>query len=260
MSREEYGGVQAAYYDSYFTGVPGDVEFYLEVARGSGALGVLELGCGTGRTLLPIAAAGIASVGLERAPEVLAMCAAKVAAAGLAEQVELVSADMREFSLDRQFSLVIAPYRTFQHLLTIQDQKAALDCIYRHLVPGGLFVLNVFDPLRDLAQRAWEEGEGVESEKDAEFVDPNSGQVVEVWFKRTYDLLQQLLLQEFTFRRLTDDGPVDESATLTMRYAHRYEMAHLLEAQSFHIKGLYGGFAGQPYRGYGEQIWIAERS
>ena len=51
----EYEGVQARYYNEYFSGVSGDVEFYLEVAASAGKGGVLELGSGTGRILQPLA-------------------------------------------------------------------------------------------------------------------------------------------------------------------------------------------------------------
>ena len=115
----EYEGVQARYYDEYFSGVPGDVEFYLGIAASAGGEGgVLELGCGTGRILLPLATSGLPVVGLEISPEMLSLCRRKLEAAPpeVDQTVELVRGDMRDFSLGRQFSIIIAPYRTFQHL------------------------------------------------------------------------------------------------------------------------------------------------
>lgn len=55
---QEYDRADAAFYDYYATGLEGDVQFYVEEARKSGSP-VLELGCGTGRILIPIAEAGI---------------------------------------------------------------------------------------------------------------------------------------------------------------------------------------------------------
>jgi SAM-dependent methyltransferase len=166
---------------------------------------------------------------------------------------------MREFSLGRQFSLIIAPYRTFQHLLSPVDQRGALRCIREHLEPGGLFVFNVFDPLRDLADRAWSDDR--ELRKDLEFEDPKTGEVVEVWYRRDYDLIHQLLQQELIFRRLAEGGGEVSSVPtrLVLRYAGRFEMEHLLEAENLRVRTLYGGFRGEPYAGYGEQVWTVER-
>jgi SAM-dependent methyltransferase len=257
----EYEGVQARYYDEYFSGVPGDVEFYLEVAAKSGREGVLELGSGTGRILLPLAAAGIPVVGLERSEEMLQLARRNLKAvqAEFHQRVELVQGDMREFSLGRMFPLIIAPYRTFQHLLNPADQRAALRCIREHLEPGGIFVFNVFDPLQDLAARAW--SDDTELRKDLDFDDPETGELIEVWYRRGYDLVQQLLQQELVFRRPAKSGGEISSvpSRLVLRYAGRFEMEHLLAGCDLRVKHLYGGFRGEPYPGYGEQVWIVER-
>ena len=69
---QEYEQVYPAYYDCLELGQPGDVRFYVEEARRAGAP-VLELGCGTGRTLIPVAQAGIDIVGLDRSPAMLSI-------------------------------------------------------------------------------------------------------------------------------------------------------------------------------------------
>jgi len=50
-----------------------DVEFYVDLARSAGGT-VLELGCGTGRILIPTAAAGCEIVGLDISEYMLAKC------------------------------------------------------------------------------------------------------------------------------------------------------------------------------------------
>ena len=46
----------------------------------------------------------------------------------------------------RQYPLVTIPFRAFQHLIQISEQKACLDCVYRHLLRDGLLILDVFRP------------------------------------------------------------------------------------------------------------------
>src|ERR1022692_1481704 len=87
-----------------------DKDFYL--ARAHEAQGpVLELGCGTGRILLPIAQAGVDITGLDASSAMLDICRARLDAAGLA--APLVTGDMRTFDLGRKFALIAIPFRPF---------------------------------------------------------------------------------------------------------------------------------------------------
>src|SRR5262245_48031980 len=111
-----YEQVQARYYDYTSTGLEGDLQFYVEEAQKAGSP-ALELGCGTGRILIPVAEAGVEIVGLDLSDDMLAIARRKVDA--LPEEVrgriEIVRGDMRTFSLGRRFRLVIIPYRAFLH-------------------------------------------------------------------------------------------------------------------------------------------------
>src|SRR5215831_19480122 len=142
---DEYEGPLARNYDALY-GVmrdpSGDAAFYRGLAQESGGP-VLELACGTGRVLLPIAALGMSCVGVDASPAMLAALRAKNPPPNL----ELVEGRMESFDLgDRRFRLITCPFRAFQHLLDVPAQLAALANVRRHLAPGGTFVLDVFDP------------------------------------------------------------------------------------------------------------------
>ncbi len=248
----------ARFYDHYFTGVEGDVEFYVSTALEAGSP-VLELGCGTGRVLLPTAAAGVEVAGLEVDEAMLAMARRKLAVtdAQVREKVELVRADMEEFDLGRRFRLVTVPYRTFQHLLTPVDQQQTLQCVHRHLEDGGVLALNIYDPLRDIAGNNFT----APLQKDTDFVDSETGNEVVVCYSRSYDPEVQLLEQEMVFEETDRTGRVvcRTYSRLQLRYAFRYEMQYLLERCGFAVEELYGDFQGRPFPGYGEQIWIARK-
>jgi len=129
-----------------------DVPFYVELAREAALTGqaVLELGCGTGRVTIPIAQAGVEVVGLDNAPAMLNVARRKATTAGV--DVRWVAADMRSFKLEQRFGLVIVPFRSFLHLLTDADQRACLERIHEHLLPGGRLALNFF--VQKLAARS----------------------------------------------------------------------------------------------------------
>ena len=79
-----------------------DVAFFVEAATAAGSP-VLEVGCGTGRVLIPTARAGIDIVGLDLSPHMLAVCRQRLQTESEAvrARVRLVEADMRDFDLGR---------------------------------------------------------------------------------------------------------------------------------------------------------------
>src|SRR5271165_7218240 len=95
-------------------------DFYDAAASLSGGP-VLELGCGTGRMLVPLAQAGLHVTGLDISQRMLERAAEKRARLEAAQhdRVRLVQGDMTLFDLGEQFPLVIIPFRPFQHLLTV---------------------------------------------------------------------------------------------------------------------------------------------
>ncbi len=258
----EYDRADAAFYDSYSTGTEGDLPFYVEEARKAGSP-VLELGCGTGRILIPTAEAGVTVTGLDRAPSMLAVARQKVARLDPAIQsrITLVEGDMRIFSLGRRFNLVMVPFRAFLHLLTVEDQRQALGCIRDHLVHDGRLVLNIFDPRLDalVAQRGLL---GAAQKKTDEFVHPETGRRVILWTTVQNDLERQIIEEERIFEEVDGEGKMVSRMynLLTLRFIYRYEMQHLLELCGFEVEALYGDFQRGPFRAGGEQVWVARRS
>lgn len=82
-----------------------DVEFFVDTAIESGSP-VLEVGCGTGRVLIPTARAGISITGLDLSDHMLDVCRAalKEESRDVQERVNLVQGDMRDFNLGQKFS------------------------------------------------------------------------------------------------------------------------------------------------------------
>src|SRR5436853_1719379 len=107
-----------------------DIAFFVEAAKQAGST-VLEVGCGTGRVLIPTARAGVDIVGLDLSPHMLAVCRERLGHESTAVQsrVQLVQADMRNFNLERTFRLITVPFRPFQHLITVDEQRECLESI-----------------------------------------------------------------------------------------------------------------------------------
>ncbi|HEV2772103.1 MAG TPA: class I SAM-dependent methyltransferase [Thermoleophilaceae bacterium] len=109
---------------------------------------VLELGAGTGRVALDLAAGGHEVTALDSDPVLVAACAERARARGL--RVEAVCADARSFSLGRRFALVLAPMQVVQLLEDARGRDAMLLRVLDHLNPGGLLALALADPFAGL--------------------------------------------------------------------------------------------------------------
>jgi SAM-dependent methyltransferase len=119
------------------------LSFYAELAR-QNPEGVLELACGTGQLAVPIAGAGVPIVGLDRSAAMLTTARSRAQAAGVT--CDLVEGDMRAFDLGQRFGLVFVARNSLLHLSSAEDIVATFMAVRRHLVPGGVFAFDVFNP------------------------------------------------------------------------------------------------------------------
>ena len=130
-------------YDAWMSDWAGEMDFYRglaaeEVKCKEGI--VLDVACGTGRIGLRLAEDGIFVIGLDRSPDMLAIARQKSANM---DRIGWVEGDMRSFDLDKIFDLVVIPSHSFQNLNTAADQAACIECIWRHLKPGGLLIVHL---------------------------------------------------------------------------------------------------------------------
>lgn len=237
-----------------------DVGFFVDEAVASGGP-VLELGCGTGRVLLPVARANIEVTGLDCAEPMVARLEEKLAREPEEVQgrVRIARADMRDFDLGRQFRLVMIPFRPFQHLITVDEQMACLGCIRRHLSPNGRLVFDCFHPdLRKLTDPAgFEEAEEFSGHKLPD------GRLL----RRTHRFAARHVAEQYNdveiIHHLTDaEGRTERVVqAFPFRYCFRYEVEHLLARCGFRLVELFGNFDRSPFADESPQmIFIAERA
>ena len=188
----------AQYYDVNPT-IPDDITFY-QARLPSSVATLLELGCGTGRVLLPLAAVCGFIHGIDRSQAMLARCLQKLQAAAIPPtkaRVEL--GDITDFALGRAFDLIIAPYRVFQLLETEVQIDGLFRCVRSHLAPRGTCILNVFHPTGGFAgvQQAWESA--TERSRWEVTIDGVRLQCEERWLR--LDPERHILYVELVYRR-----------------------------------------------------------
>ena len=118
-----------------------DVAFYLAQAQAPSGP-VLEVGCGTGRVTIPLAAAGVDITSLDVSASMLQE--AKAESQGL--RIDWVAADGRSFDLGRRFALIMMPFNTLQFFRDSAALGQLFRCVKSHLGNEGRFVFDVFSP------------------------------------------------------------------------------------------------------------------
>lgn len=231
----------AALYDHEYKRRRDDVRWYRalaekELGKPDRKKAILELGCGSGRTLLPLARDGWRMVGVDFSQTMLDRCQARLARVPSA-RVELVRGDFREVALGRRFALVICPFNAFMHLYTRDDVERFLAVVRAHLAPGGLFAFDVLNP--DLA---WLSRDPTRRWARTRFRHPRTGKITYYSTSLTYDAAVQVAFMRIYYE------PASGGRTRMVRLTHRQffplELAALLHYNGFTVEAHEGGFDG----------------
>jgi len=225
----------AELYDPWSRSVTEDVDFYVAEARKARGP-VVELGVGTGRIAVPVAAAGVPVIGVDSSAGMLEVCRRRGEAAGVERLLDLRLGDLRDPPVEERVRLVVSPFRALLHLETDTDRRAALAAAYRLLEPGGRFVFDVFAP--DAAD--------IEETHDR-WLEREPG----IWELAHWDVDDCVLTLRLR-------GPESE-ATMRLAWLPVEDWQALLEDAGFEIVACYGWFDLRPYAGGEDSIWLARR-
>lgn len=247
----------AEIYDEVYAELDHDIPFYTAQA-GSVDGQVLELGCGTGRVSLAMAAAGASVVGIDISPLMIEVAQQKATAKGLAERCIFQTGDMASVQVAGTYGMVTFPFRSFQSMLTVEEQLAALGTAARHLRPGGLLAMDTFNP--DVHQLADERDSAVPFHLQ-DVKGPNGGTIV-IWGQNGWDGVEQINASRLIIEWLDARGEVTRRMyrDFDLRYTFRYEMEHLLTLAGFEVEAVYGDFEGGPVEQESDDlVWLARR-
>ena len=140
----------ARLYDVDVAEDPGDLHLYSALAAASDQP-ILELGAGTGRLAIPLAASGHAVTGVDRDRAMLDRARATANARGVAGRVRFVEGDIATVRLPEagSFGLAFIALNTLMLLGTRDGQRAAMATLAAHLAPAGRGVVDVWQPDAD---------------------------------------------------------------------------------------------------------------
>jgi SAM-dependent methyltransferase len=207
----------------------------------------LELGCGTGRLLIPLARAGLPVVGIDRSEPMLARAVARSRRLVRRRRPRVLRGDIRSLPFAAQsFGVVMAPYGLFQSLVRPADLTRLVDEVRRVLRPGG--VLGV-DLVPDLPK--WREYRGRVSLKGHS----ESGGHITLVESVRQDRKRGLTIFDEEFTERTGRRVERRKFSLTFRTVALKTVVRRLERAGFAIDAVLGDYRGAPWHDQAD-VWL----
>jgi len=247
----------ARFYDAENADVTDDLALYSELADEAGDP-ILDVGCGTGRVMLHLAAEGARIVGIDRSPAMLERCRRKLASQPhLKRRVTLVEGDVLDADLPGPFKLILMTYNGFLQFATQAGQLAALRRFCTLLADDGLLVLDL--PNAGEAFAAQDDGALV---LERTFTEPESSHLVMQQSVSALNRVTQQLHVTWIYDELLDDGTVQRTlAPLVLRYILPGEMDLMLAATGLRRVAYYGEYEQEPFAdGCSHMIVLAQKA
>lgn len=226
----------APFYDVEHARFDEDIDLYMNFAELRGGP-LLELACGSGRLLLPLASAGYDITGVDTSAAMLELARHALETKGVAARCTLVQQDMCALQLGKKFHLAFIALGSFGHIVTRRAQQQALAAIRAHLTSSGTFILDI-------------------SNEDARYMESMGGQILHhgSWQLEDGSIVTHFvspasshtmhLLELTHFYDVHKQGEaVRRTITSTQLYLfERNEAELLLEQAGFAVKDVYGDY------------------
>lgn len=226
----------APFYDLEHAQYSEDLDMYQNYAEISGGR-VLELACGSGRLLKPLAAQGYEITGVDSSERMLEIAQKELAQAGLQERCTLVQQDISALELGHKYRFAFIALGSFGHITARSKQQQVLRKIREHLSVGATFILDI-------------------TNQDARYMEELGGQLLHLgtWKQEGNTYLTHFVspatssnrhLLELThfYERYPQGGSVERTVVTTyLALFERVEIELLLEQAGFVIKDVYGDY------------------
>ncbi|MCB1119257.1 MAG: class I SAM-dependent methyltransferase [Chlamydiia bacterium] len=218
-----YRSLCTEYYDLVsYRAEEAEVAFYAELLKKLPEP-YLEAMCGSGRLLIPLVESGLVIHGVDYSPSMLDSCRCR-----LKEHldIELIEASVETMNLTSRYGTIFIAAGSLQ-LIQRSQLPIALQNLRRHLIPGGVLVLEMWVPWQSLITG--------EIHDQSKFEVPTSdGRLIKVNVESQMDRDAQRILDKQCYAKYNGDEMVASDVEhLELNWYYRYEMELLLEKAGF---------------------------
>ncbi len=243
--------VDAELYDHEYRRRRDDIAFYRRLARVRGGP-ILELGCGSGRLLVPLVREGYEVTGIDASATMLRQCEERLAKLSpeLKARARVQRSDFRTVDLGQRFPLVLCAFNSFMHLYTRADVEQFLAVVKRHLLPGGVFAFDVMNP-----DVAWLSRDPHRRWARTRFRHPVTLEPLVYTTNHLWDGERQLLWMNIYYASRGVDGEAGGEHVVRLVHRHFFpaELEALLHYNGFEVVAHLGDFDGEPLTGQADQ-------
>lgn len=242
----------AELYDLEHEDFDADIDLLLNFAEVVGDP-ILEVGCGSGRIMIPLAEAGFDITGIDNSRPMLKRAEKAIADAGVEHRTKLVEGDMRELEKipGEAFGIVIFSLNSLMHLTTAHDQRAALLSARKALDPKGQLILDLMNPSVEQLGHLMN---GPHLEGSWSLPDGSS---IDKWSHRKQSSTPQVMDTLLWYDRTRADESFTRTRTaFQLRYIHASELALMLELCGFIEPLFYGSYDLDPYDTDADRLFV----
>ena len=233
----------ASMYDLDMTDKTAGISMYLDYANAQGSP-VLQLGCGVGRLLLPIASEGIDIYGVDSSEPMLEFVQSEMDTGPdeVKERITLIEHELPEFQQDMQFNLVLIAFNSFLNLLTRKDQQQTLVNVNNMLTDDGLLIIDILTPKHGDLAREWLRRKDVPIYRGLLYDEETSTTYVRNDRVRV-NLTDKIQETEMIYDTVYPDGRIEKAVRIVQtKYIFRSEMEILLESTGFNIRNYFSNY------------------
>ncbi|MCA1599667.1 MAG: class I SAM-dependent methyltransferase [Chloroflexi bacterium] len=252
----DYTGLAATAWDLFSTDEVGPDDAFFRAIVAQFGEPALDIGCGSGRLLLPMLGAGVDIEGVEPSADMRALCRAGAATRGL--QPVLHQQLLQTLDLPRRYRTIFVACGTLHLVIDRAEVVDSLRRLHDHLLPGGAVVLTAFAPWVYIRAEA---PFGVDWHPRATTSLPDGTDLVKEGILLGVNKTEQTAEYAVRYRRLRGETVLDEQICQTpTRWYFKHELSMMLEQAGLQVTGVTGNYTDEPVSdAHDVMVWVAIR-